>query len=52
MNTVIQFKTCRHPHLLNMRYCYHCGQEFENPWMWLYGPLWMWAVEMNDGYQS
>lgn len=39
--------TCRHSHLKQSGLdcsCYHCGQEFENPWVWKYGPLWLWAV--------
>jgi hypothetical protein len=35
---------CQHTYLRNMRWCYFCGLEFENPWVWRYGPLWFWRV--------
>lgn len=35
-----EYMHCAHTHLLNMKWCYRCGLEFENPWVWKYGPLW------------
>lgn len=35
---------CGHSHLMNLRWCLHCGKEFLSPQVWRYGPLWFWDM--------